>query len=338
MSSYIVNDNSIIKIICVNEITLRLKQEIGEYYQFVENIDSYDFTIYIFTEHEKYGKVTKRLATTTHFKEMLFFKERESIIFVNCKKKEMIIFYDKINDNIIQFIGEIVISIFGMMLEHRKYSFVHAACVEQNGNAIAIIGNRNSGKTTILNALLQENYNFICNSHLALRNNEDSIIVEGFPTRMGIRLETLNKIIKPEIREKIIEKTEFKSRFGDCSSDNLKNYSTKKFNIKVNQIKEIYKVQLVKRATLKLMIIPVYNTQFTSMRVKEMNGREKYEIIAENRRIGIYDSVKYLKTIDNNVNKIVKIPTNMEKIKMLKVYQNEHSMNELINLIKSKLI
>ena len=186
-----------------------------------------------------------------------------------------------------------------------------------------------------MNALLQQNFNFICNSHLGITNNGKGIVVDGTPTRMGVRISTLEKILRPEIKNKIMLNTEFKARFGDCTNVDLKRYSTKKFNIKLNEIKDIYNVHLIKRSELKLIVVPIYIEEISKIKTRELNGIDKNEILLKNKRNGIYDTVKYLKFINDNQS-MNTLPSNLDNIKMIKIYQNEKTINEFINLIDVK--
>ena len=279
MANYILNENTIIKIVCEEQLIHSLKKELSDYYQFVPYSQHYDFVIYVFAEDKKYKTASNKMTMGINDKNIKCFKDRNSILMLDNEKKEIITFYEELNDNVVQFTGEIIVSLFCMRLEENNYSFLHSACVEKNGKAIAIIGDRGSGKTTILNALLQQNFNFICNSHLGITNNGKGIVVDGTPTRMGVRISTLEKILRPEIKNKIMLNTEFKARFGDCTNVDLKRYSTKKFNIKLNEIKDIYNVHLIKRSELKLIVVPIYIEEISKIKTRELNGIDKNEIL-----------------------------------------------------------
>ena len=335
MANYILNKNTTIKIVCEEQLIHSLKKELSDYYQFVPYSQYYDFVIYVFAEDKKYKTVSKKMTVGINNKDIKCFKDRNSILMLDNKKKEIITFYEKLNDNVVQFTGEIIVSLFCIRLEENNYTFLHSACVEKNGKAIAIIGDRGSGKTTILNALLQQNFNFICNSHLGIKNIGKGIVVEGTPTRMGVRISTLEKILRPEIKKKIMLNTEFKARFGDCTNIDLKPYLTRKFNIKLNEIKDIYNVQLIKECELKLIIVPIYMEELSKIKTRELYGIDKNEILLKNKRNGIYDTVKYLKFINDNQSTNT-LPSNLDNIKMIKIYQNEKTINELINLIYVK--
>ena len=332
MDNYIKNQGIIIKVLCDPEILFRLKKEVSSYYEFKNVSEFYDFTLYIYSDQTKYNKVYSLLEGCQNKFNLI--KDRKGLVYLNKKKQEIILIYKHINDNVIQFIGEVIISIFGMILERQGYFFLHSACVEKNEMAIAITGNRNSGKTTILNMLLQNHFNFISNSHIAIKDNRNNVKVLGFPSRMGIRIETLEKVINPDIREKIILNTEFKRRFKEDIQKNLSFYRKEKFNIKINEIEEIYDINLISNSNLKLIIVPIYIEQMEHIQIIEIKDIDKQEMLFKNKRTGVYDTIKYMKESKNIINKL---PTNLNKVKMYKIYQNENSVNEIIDFINSKI-
>lgn len=335
MYNYIKNCDIILKIICEKEIILQLKKELLDYYEFITGDFQEDFTIYIYIDKVKYKKVsTENFVKNRGFNEKIY-KDRDGLVIVNKDKKEIIAFYEYIDNNVIQFIEEIIISIFGVFLAKSKFFFMHAACVEKNGKAIAIIGDRSSGKTTLMNILLQNGFNFVCNSHLGIKDKEEGIQALGTPSRMGMRVETIEKAIKPIFREKIFYNTEFRKRFGNEAEKNLSFYKKKKFNIKVNEIKEIYNISLIPSSTLKLILIPMYLEPIEHLKINKIQGFDKKEILLKNKREEIYDTTRYMKIL--SLNEKVDLPNNLNKIDIYKVYQNERNTKELIEFISSKI-
>lgn len=334
MNNYIKNNNIILKIVCKEEIIFYLKKEFSDYYEFIVGNYKQDFTIYIYTEHTKYKRILKQFYYPNNNLKLKLFKDRDGLIILDKNKHEIITFYDEINDNNIQFIEEIIISIFGIFLTKQNYFFVHAACVEKHGKSIAIVGDRATGKTTLLNILLQNKFNFVCNSHLGIRDIGKNVQVIGYPSRMGMRVETMEKSTSTKIKNKIFSNTEFRKRFGRNAEEDLKLYRNKKFNIKLNEIKDIYNVNLISSSLLSLIIVPIYIEQLEHIKIKKVDEINKIETLMRNKREGIYDTNKYLKIIENNN---CKLPINIKNIEMYKIYQNERSINELVDFIKNKL-
>lgn len=60
MSSYIKNQYTTIKILCKDIILDKIKMEMENYYEFVNESNKYDISMYIFTNKEKYDKLSKK--------------------------------------------------------------------------------------------------------------------------------------------------------------------------------------------------------------------------------------------------------------------------------------
>ncbi len=329
--NYLEYENIIIRIICENTLLQALKQEYGDYYSFNPCAKQIDFSVFICIDRVRYEKVLKSINFNNS--NSIYLKDRDGII-IKKNKNEIFILYDKITDNLIQFIGENIISIFGLYMEMNGYSYYHAACVEKNSSGIAIIGERNSGKTTILNILLQEGFSFVSNSHLGMKNYNDHIIALGSPSRMGIRFGTLETVLSKESRKAIIENTEFKDKFSNDMQNHLSSYKSKKFNIKVNELKQIYSTNLVNKTILKVIIVPFYMPEIEHMQIKKLNTEEKREVLLKNRRNGSYDTIRYIDDLFNNKKSSL---CKIENIPFYKLYQNEKNANELLDFININL-
>lgn len=80
-------------------------------------------------------------------------------------------------------------------------TFMHGAACECNGEGLVIIGNKASGKTSLLTYFLSCGAGYLANDRLFLSKNENEIVVQGFPIPMRISYESINKFgekIKPE--------------------------------------------------------------------------------------------------------------------------------------------
>lgn len=328
---YVKNEDIIIRIVGENTLLEMIKKEYSEYYLFYTRANKRNFNIFIYIDTSRYKQILKKLYISN--KNLIYLKDRNGII-VKKSNNDIFILYDKITDNLVQFIGENIISIFGLYMEKRGYIYFHAACVEKDTTGIAIIGERNSGKTTILNILLQEGFNFVSNSHLGVKKYGNDLIGLGSPSRMGIRLGTLSSVLTNKNLKLIIENTEFKYKFSNDIKNNLSLYNTKKFNIKINELKEIYKINLVNKTNIKFILVPIYMPEIEHLQIKELNEEEKMDILLKNRRKGSYDTIIYIDDLFNNR------PNNLfdiETISMYKIYQNEKNINELLSFIYKKI-
>ena len=150
-----------------------------------------------------------------------------------------------------------------------------------------------------------------------------------------MRVETLCNVIQPSIRDKIMKYSEIKQRFGEDIENNLEAYQNKKFNIKINEIKDIYNVELRNNTTVKIFIIPVYMPGIKHIEIKKISNAEFMEVLLKNRRRGVYNTVKYIDNIffSEQTNMICKL----KNINAYMIYQNEKNGEEVIKFINSKL-
>ena len=291
------------------------------------------FDVYIYIDKNKYNNLLRKINNLINYRNnIIFMKDREGIIVMNKNNNEIIVLYQEKTDNIIQLIGEIIISLFGIIMEKRGYLYLHSACVDKAGNGIAIIGARKTGKTTLLSLLLQNKFDFVCNSHIGKKKD---VIAIGAPTRMGMRVEKLFNLNESNIMEKIIEHTEIKRRFGADIRHHLYNYKEKKFNIRVNEIRKIYNVKLINKTILKIMLIPIYMPGLEHIKIKKLSKEELTEVLINNKRNGVYSSAKYMNSIFFEGNKYIEYK--ISNIEAYMVYQNEKNVKEVINFINSKL-
>ena len=168
--NYLEFKNGKIQIICSPQLLKMLKIEYGSYYNFLSGDEEFNFKIYIYINKMRYKEISQRFNNIKHKDKNIYLIDRYGYVAINKEKKELIVIYERLNDNVIQFIGEILISLFGIILEKSGYFFIHAACVDKNSRGVAIIGSKNSGKTSLLNFFLQNGYNYVTNSHLGLKN------------------------------------------------------------------------------------------------------------------------------------------------------------------------
>lgn len=333
MKNFISDGNVTLRIICEEKILKLLQKEFESYYSFSDETMKVLFDIYIYVDKDKFNNVLKIIKNIKN--DIICIRDRNGIILINNRKKEIIIFYPELTDNNIQLIGEIVISLFGMMLENKGYIFIHAACVEKNKKGICILGARRTGKTTILSTLLQNQFNFVCNSQLGIKDIKQKIKAIGLPTRIGMRVETLELLADEDIKQRIIQNSDIKNRFGEDIDKNLINYKTKKFNIKVNELKRIYEIELKNNALIKIIIVPIYNPGIKHIQIKELKDEEIINLIYENKRSGAYGSAKYINSIfperKSNVN------INLKNIEAYMISYNEMNIDEVVKFLNSRL-
>lgn len=333
IKNFISDGNSTLRIVCEEKILQLLQCEFGEYYSFNSKGKEAFFDVYIYVDENKFNNVSKKINNIKN--DITCIRDRESIIMINKQEMEIIIFYPKITENNIQLIGEIIISLFGLILESKGYIFMHASCVEKNKRGICILGARRTGKTTILNALLQDKFNFVCNSQLGMKNKENKIVAVGLPTRMGMRVETLDKLTNENIKKRIIQYSDIKNRFGNDIEKKLEEYKAKKFNIKVDDIKEIYGVELKRCTLINMIIIPIYIPGINHIKIKKVDYEEIKEMIYNNKRNGAYGSAKYISNVFFEKSNTINL--NLKNADTYMIRYNEMNISEVVNFLNQKL-
>lgn len=332
---YIYGDNRCIKFITNDYILrVRLENEYKTYFLFRnEKINEPRIKIYAIKNKNCYTSINKSSNIN-----LPLIKDNGKFMIIKKNENKVIIFYEEYNDSILEYIGEVIFSIFNYFLEQEGYIFFHAACVSIKDKAVAIIGGRHTGKSSILCCLLQSDFDFICNSKLAMKLENNYIKCIGTPSRVGIRLETLIKNINKKYYKQIVKTEGFKkiSYIYDMNrkKQELKNvdflniYGDLKFNITVPEIQNIFNVSIIKEANLKLVIIPRYDVHLEKIKVKKLAIKEVEKVLIKNQENGIYAPIKYL-------NNFFYIKTNkidmqiLKKIQFIEIYQNERTASQL---------
>lgn len=319
------------------------KEEYSEYFKFhIEEKIKGTEIITIIENEVLYEKYKNREEIRNKKNENILKKDRNCIIVVNKVKKSIDVLCAQYGIIEEQYVGEILISIFGEFYEENGFYFFHASGVEKNKNSILMVGARNSGKTAIMSNLLQNGFNYMANSRIGINEKLDSI---GQPYRLGMRMNTIYNLVSEECKTKIFNTEDYErvnknlqlERFNGNKEAILKRYSDRKINLKNQDIKNVFDCKLQKKAKIKAIIIPEYSENIKKIEVKKLNENEKITVLIDNYESGIYSSVRFLKDLYGTNNR--RIPNNViNNIEFYKVRQNENTNQELINWINEKVI
>lgn len=236
---------------------------------------------------------------------------RENIILIDKNKSEISIIYDEYNEEKLQYLGEIIFGIFGKELEDRGYYFLHAACVSKEQNGILILEKNPRKRILLLLKLLEEKFDFLCSSHIGVKIENGVLKAIAIPTRLGISIEELySNTFNRNSLEAIKEVKDFKKSFSDIDEKILQTkYSEKKFNVKVNEIKEILRNNLILETNIKTIVeIEKRPRNFNNSKYKKISNEELIEIFIKNKRKGIYDTVSYISNLYNRKENKIVIP------------------------------
>lgn len=325
-----------------NDINLYedIKEEYEKYFEFSENISEAKVKIKVLNDSELYMKYFDKIRKNKNKRSYIFYEiRRNNVIIIDSRKKEVYVIYNEYTDERLQHVEEIMIAIFGKEIEDRGYYFIHASCVSKINKGIAILGNNNTGKTSLMLKLVQNNYDFIANTQIGIRNHKEEFECIAIPTRPGIRIGTLkNNVVKEKYIKGIRRSRGFIERFGNEEIAKLEKYEMEKFNLKLNEFEQIFNVKLLKNTNIKLFIEPHFISKFNNIDIVKIENCEIMETLRSNRRNGIYQSVPYIEHLYNDykANEKTDIIYN-NKMKFYKLYYGEKAENEILKTI-SKMI
>ncbi len=192
------------------------------------------------------------------------FKDKlaENDIYISKKERKIytIIKGEDIEENIL-YIKRLVESLRNRILEFKGAIFFHGASISIDGKAAVFIGSNNSGKTTtILNYLSKFNCKYLSNDRTAIIMKNNKTMVIGSPTKIGIRISTLesNKKLKTKFQSDLQNKkqTDDRNRFV-LSIRQLREY----LNIKEDSsaiLKWVFFIKRSKNGTTQVKSIPYY--------------------------------------------------------------------------------
>ena len=246
------------------------------------------------------------------------FKDKErgdtSYNYISGSKNEINInlpYYDESKQS---FIKRIFTTSFIKAFQQTDYMILHGACAFKDNDGIIITGKAGSGKTTLLQQLLNEGYDYVANDRLALKEEENGIVVCVIPFSMGIR----NVDIQKELT--------------DYSSYYIKEID-KKF-IENKDVPKYFEVEMKSKIPLSTIIFCDYDTNIDGLRVNKID--DVNETIYPNIMFddAIPDTKYYLHLILGSY----KNKCNLSGVNSIGVLQGINSERETINQIEKTRI
>lgn len=325
------------------KIIEKLSIEYKDYFKFkIEEKVKGNEKINIIESKRLYHKYKDKNEIKYNKTENFFKKDRNCLVVMNKPEKNIDVLCEDYGVIESQYVGEILISLFGKHYENNGFYFLHAAGVAKNDNAILFTGEKNSGKTSIMLLLLQNGFDFIANSRIGI-NNE--MLCIGQPYMLGMRLNTAYNLLSSDEQNKFFNTDDYKrvnknlelERFNNDKESILKRYHDRKINLKNQDIKDIFDCNLKNNAKVRTIIIPEYCKSIQKIEVRKLEENEKITMLMDNYESGVYSPVRYLNELYNRNNRI--IPNNVIKnIDFYKIKQNENTNKELIEWINEKMI
>lgn len=309
-----------------------LKNEYIDYISFKENYSCKNqyIKVRILQSKNIYDKYAKKLINNRPiFNNIYIALRRDNVIIIDRIKKEISIIYEKYSDEKLQHVEEIILGIFGGLLEEDGFFFIHAACVAKKGKGIVILDNRQFEKTSLMLMFLQNSFDFITNSQLAILGN----IGVSIPTRIGIKFELFyNRVIKEKYLKKIKKIIVSQKRLGIIKAKD------EKFNLSVKELKEIFDTKTISKILIDFVIVPCYLPGLKEIEVKDMSKEEIIDQILKSRRSGVYSSVSYVEQLfhESKKDNIRDILSKID-LKGYKIFQSQLNEKQLIDYINKKI-
>lgn len=198
----------------------------------------------------------------------------------------------------------------------KRCCFFHAACVTNGEFAVAIIGGKFAGKTTMCLNFLNLGWNFISNDKLVLVKNDNNIFCWGLPIALGIREGT-------------------KQLFTEKLNDLVIDQEDSRYYLTPNQLIDRFNIEVSNGQKLKMMLIPSFCPEARKISVTKMAEEEAINYLKNQRLESIYSDRKKINRLaaysnDDSLNSLIKIP-------VYKVVINCENINQLNDIIEDIL-
>ena len=176
----------------------------------------------------------------------------------------------------------------------KRCCFFHAACVANNELAVAIIGDKFAGKTTMCLNFLNFGWNFISNDKLVLVNKDNNILCWGLPIALGIREGT---------------KQLFAEKLNDLPIDQEDN----RYYLTPNQLIDRFNIKVANGKKLKMILIPIFCPEAQNIIITKMPEEEAIPFLKKQKLESIYSNRKKMNRLaaysnDDFINSLIEIP------------------------------
>ncbi|WP_312982201.1 hypothetical protein [Atlantibacter sp.] len=122
-------------------------------------------------------------------------------IFLNLEKNERTYYCTSSSNDMFKAVFREIRDYFDELIRSCRVICLHAACVSNSHNAICIVGDKFSGKTTLMLRMLSEGYDFVSNDKIYVFLTKDKLHVFSLPISAGIRNGSFK--FQPELLEHI---------------------------------------------------------------------------------------------------------------------------------------
>lgn len=159
--------------------------------------------------------------------------------YIEVENNSLTIYMDNYDNLKKQFAKRIFTNSFVRVFQNNGYTIVHGACVEGEDGLTLIVGDKGSGKTTTLIYLLRNNFKFISNDKVAIKEVDGQTVGCGIPFSMGINMKDFSKCF---------DTSEYYNENG-------------KVYLKICDIANIFNTQTKCKGILKKILVTNYDTE-----------------------------------------------------------------------------
>lgn len=248
--------------------------------------------IYIVADYKYFNKFNKFNSLPKSFSINKFFSKTtndEVLCIVDKKRKNIIILSNDESDLLKYTAMRVVRDLVCVLLQNKNYVFFHCACLSKRHQALGIIGNSGSGKTTaLINIIKNRDFNFLSNDKIALTVVNKRLEALGFPIAIGIRKDTLNKCIFP------------KKKFD------LKSEKSEKIFFHPKAFTNLLNTSIEPSANIKFFIIPEYYPTLCRSKLVQLSKKKAFDFLCSQKISSAYEEQKILENFINTQNNNIK--------------------------------
>ncbi len=316
-----------------------LKKEYKYYYDFIEySPNKGNLTCVKVIKSEKLFNTNIKRVRNNRISNIYCDVRRNNIIIVDKKNNEVILVYNDYNDEKLQHVEEILVSIFGKKMEEEGITFLHTYCVSKDGNGIAFLKGDNIDNTLLLR-LLNDSYGLVTNSKLGMNIDKNEVIGISVPTRLGIKLgNTKNSFLSEKQIQLIKDTIGYKEYFYQEQKKRNFRKENYKFNLTFSDLEKIFHTEIISLTRLKFIIDLRYLPDVKNIRIKKMEKDDIYQSLKKNKEGGTYKPVKYIDKLYSNYHSKNSVFDIIDKnIRFVKVFYNEENCEQLIKILKGRI-
>lgn len=225
-------------------------------------------------------------------------------------------------------------NLFNRLLEERGYIAFHSSCVEKNGNGIAFIAPRNSGKTNCLLNMMNAGFNSVSNDKLAIKYN--GLKLNGYGVAQDVSIRMSLDFRNQSQNQKYIA---YAAKQGvKLVDDNL--LEGNNIHLESVELAHLNNVEQIPTTTIQGIISPKYNRNIKEAKFRLLQYRETIQLLKKQRLPLVHDTTNFLseaKTSNYVTYDEDYLIDKIAKLDCYEVIQGQHTNDTFVKGIKKIL-